>query len=86
MGFTGIGSELRGASERHWTLEAATLATEVKAITDWQDFIRGAIGANMSAKFKIDDRVRKIKGSEWQGKVVGTYSTGLTPRGLLRGE
>ena len=35
----------------------------------------------MRAKFKIDDRVRKIKGSEWQGKVVGTYSTGLTPEG-----
>jgi hypothetical protein len=32
-------------------------------------------------KFRIDDRVRKTKGSEWQGKIVGTYSTGLTPEG-----
>lgn len=30
-------------------------------------------------KFKLDDRFRKIKGSEWQGRVVGTYSTALTP-------
>ena len=35
----------------------------------------------MKAKFRIDDRVRKTKGSEWQGKIVGTYSTGLTPEG-----
>lgn len=31
--------------------------------------------------FKIGDRVRKIKGSSLQGRVVGTYSTALTPRG-----
>lgn len=32
-------------------------------------------------KFKIGDRVSKVKGSQWQGKVVGTYSTELTPEG-----
>lgn len=32
-------------------------------------------------KFKMGDRVRKTKGSRWQGRVVGTYSTGLTPEG-----
>lgn len=32
-------------------------------------------------KFNIGDRVRKIKGSSWQGKIVGTYSTELTPEG-----
>lgn len=32
-------------------------------------------------KFKIGDRVRKTKGSRWQGIVVGTYSTNLTPEG-----
>lgn len=26
-------------------------------------------------------RVRKIKGSSWQGRVVGCYSTSLTPEG-----
>lgn len=34
-----------------------------------------------TSKFKIGDRVRKIKGSNWHGVVVGTYSTELTPEG-----
>lgn len=32
-------------------------------------------------KFQIGDTVRKTKGSQWSGKVVGTYSTELTPEG-----
>ena len=32
-------------------------------------------------KFKIGDHVCKIKGSQWKGLVVGTYSTDLTPEG-----
>lgn len=32
-------------------------------------------------KFKIGDLVKKTKGSEWHGTVVGTYSTTLTPEG-----
>lgn len=35
----------------------------------------------MSAKFQIGDRVCKISGSSWQGLIVGTYSTTLTPEG-----
>jgi dihydrofolate reductase (trimethoprim resistance protein) len=35
----------------------------------------------MQMKFKHGDRVRKINGSEWSGKVVGTYSTEQTPEG-----
>lgn len=31
--------------------------------------------------FKMGDRVRKTKGSQWQGQVVGVYSTDLTPEG-----
>lgn len=31
--------------------------------------------------FKLGDEVRKTKGSQWQGIVVGTYSTTLTPEG-----
>jgi hypothetical protein len=31
------------------------------------------------AKFRQGDRVRKPKGSSWQGRVVGYYSTLLTP-------
>lgn len=33
------------------------------------------------AKFEKGVRVRKISGSEWQGHIVGTYSTALTPEG-----
>lgn len=32
-------------------------------------------------KFKLGDHVRKTKGSRWSGKVVGFYSTELTPEG-----
>lgn len=35
----------------------------------------------MNPKFKLGDRVLKIKGSRWQGRIVGTYSTSLTPEG-----
>lgn len=31
--------------------------------------------------FRIGQRVRKFKGSQWTGHVVGTYSTNLTPEG-----
>lgn len=32
-------------------------------------------------RFNQGDTVRKTKGSQWQGVVVGTYSTNLTPEG-----
>jgi hypothetical protein len=32
-------------------------------------------------EFALGDRVRKTKGSSWQGRVVGFYSTELTPIG-----
>lgn len=35
----------------------------------------------MNSKFIRGDHVRKIKGSQWEGKVVGEYSTQLTPEG-----
>ena len=31
--------------------------------------------------FHLGDHVRKTKGSQWKGRVVGTYSTSLTPEG-----
>lgn len=33
------------------------------------------------AKFKQGDRVKKKSGSEWQGHIVGWYSTTLTIEG-----
>jgi len=32
-------------------------------------------------KFKRGDEVQKVSGSKWKGKVVGNYSTALTPEG-----
>ena len=32
-------------------------------------------------KFNLGDMVKKVSGSQWHGKVVGTYSTELTPEG-----
>jgi hypothetical protein len=32
-------------------------------------------------KFLLGDHVKKTKGSEWHGIIVGTYSTELTPEG-----
>ena len=32
-------------------------------------------------RFKFGDRVRKIKGSSWQGRVNGWYTTSGTPIG-----
>lgn len=34
-----------------------------------------------SPKFLLGDLVEKVSGSTWSGRVVGTYSTQLTPEG-----
>lgn len=36
---------------------------------------------SIHSAFQIGDKVRKKSGSEWQGLVVGFYSTNLTPEG-----
>lgn len=44
----------------------------------------GKVAINWPAthtKFAKGDRVYKTKGSQWSGRVVGTYSTTLTPEG-----
>jgi dihydrofolate reductase (trimethoprim resistance protein) len=47
---------------------------------------KGSVFAAPQAKqpqptFRRGDRVRKRSGSQWQGRVVGEYSTALTPDG-----
>jgi dihydrofolate reductase (trimethoprim resistance protein) len=39
------------------------------------------IQAPFPATFGLGDRVRKKSGAAWQGRVVGWYSTQLTPEG-----
>jgi hypothetical protein len=38
-------------------------------------------GSSFHTKFQLGDIVCKSKGSQWHGKVVGFYSTELTPEG-----
>lgn len=40
-----------------------------------------AVSTPDALRFKLGDRVTKTKGSSWTGRVVGTYSTALTPEG-----
>ncbi len=35
----------------------------------------------MEKKFQIGDLVRKRSGAQWSGRIVGEYSTTLTPEG-----
>lgn len=37
--------------------------------------------ADLVRKYRLGDRVRKVRGSSWQGRVVGFYSTDLTAIG-----
>lgn len=56
----------------------------VEAITVWCpeviDALRAAL-AEPQPTFRRGDLVRKRSGSAWQGRVVGEYSTALTPDG-----
>lgn len=49
----------------------------------WRFSICGALPENFPARpqFRMGDRVRKKSGSSWEGRVVGIYSTDLTPEG-----
>ena len=62
--------EFMGPRRKRWVaLYASTLP--VMPITD----------EDVERRFKLDDRVTKTKGSSWTGRVVGFYSTTLTPIG-----
>jgi dihydrofolate reductase (trimethoprim resistance protein) len=53
----------------------------------WRKYLRAATSVadqdNIKpvGKFQLGDVVRKKSGSMWEGTVVGTYSTTLTPEG-----
>jgi hypothetical protein len=56
---------------------------EVRRVTIVTPRLLLALSAYEAAarKFALRQRVRKVKGSSWQGPVVGFYSTELTPIG-----
>ncbi len=45
------------------------------------DFALAAVFLKNNAMWPPGTRVRKRSGSSWQGRVVGYYSTSLTPEG-----
>ena len=44
-------------------------------------YMRTTGSEKITPTFKRGDRVEKISGSRWKGRVVGEYSTALTPEG-----
>ena len=66
------------------SFEAATgCEAAIMAVVRQQRTEQAAIAAMRPASgvFSIGDRVTKIKGSAWTGRVVGTYITTMTPEG-----
>ena len=66
-----------------WGAFAAAVPSHTDLMVD-PDSLDAFMAANPlppERKFGLKDKVRKIKGSEWNGVVVGFYSTALTPVG-----
>ena len=47
----------------------------------WQERAARPAQTATQGKFRMGDLVKKSTGSEWQGRICGTYSTALTPEG-----
>ena len=60
---------------------AKELAVRDRRIQAMLNIIGDNLGCTWQPKFKRGDRVRKKRGSEWRGRIVGVYSTELTPEG-----
>lgn len=50
-------------------------------ISETSTTIEGQFSMPVHATFELGARVRKKSGAAWQGRVVGWYSTKLTPEG-----
>lgn len=49
--------------------------------TDYSVHEDNWIAEKLGSNWTIGTKVRKTKGSEWEGYIVGTYSTEMTPEG-----
>ena len=57
--------------------ELEVLRMRLTDVVEWNNRLLAApVG-----KFRVGDVVKKVSGSEWEGVIVGTYSTELTPEG-----
>lgn len=72
-----------------WSFDTAKLTAEVEALQKqlgecsggYQTLEKEVEALRKRGKFALGDRVAKINGAHWYGRVVGTYSTTLTPEG-----
>lgn len=79
-----------GLQPEDWELDRLTHTDPLEAAKKFLTFyekggvrpiLRKVEPPSLARKFKLGDVVRKTKGSEWEGVVVGAYSTSLTPEG-----
>jgi len=66
-------AEAAGIIPTAWVLSPEVLPTPDAAMEEREQ--------ELPRKFKLRERVTKLKGSSWTGRVVGFYSTSLTPIG-----
>lgn len=65
----------------HPSSECATCPDCIEVKREFDEAMANGALLGMLAKWKIGTRLKKKSGSEWQGKIVGFYSTELTPIG-----
>lgn len=64
-----------------FNISAPMVSQLIDRIEELEAINRTAPDDVVEAKFQMGDKVTKISGSNWTGRVVGTYSTALTPEG-----
>lgn len=69
---------LAGAKGQAWARAVLHSDTALTANASQPDRV---VDVLREGAFKLGDRVTKTKGSSWTGRIVGTYSTSLTPEG-----
>jgi hypothetical protein len=72
--------DLRAKFDRMDAVQHETLARAIRAEREVKS-LRRILHCFNGARFQLGDRLRKVRGSEWVGRVVGWYSTDLTPIG-----
>lgn len=64
-----------------WYRHAKRIAAAIRALSSEPAVVVERPENIANTKFKIRERVRKIRGSSWQGRICGFYSTDLTAIG-----
>lgn len=68
-------------NEDSWNCKYCRKTETCEAIKDPRNFGARIAQTAPQGKFSMGDLVKKSTGSEWQGRICGTYSTALTPEG-----